>query len=154
MSEENVEIVRRFNEAYEGEDIIPTLRGLLAQHGQDPSREEILAIWAEDPSWRHAHPEIEVDTSGLGVAGQPLHGPSDVWSWWHDWTEAWETYITRVVEYREVGDHVITASDIEATGPDGIPVAMRVFLVWTVRDGKVASSRAYTTEAEAEAASK
>ena len=93
-----------------------------------------------------------MDTSGLGVAGQPLHGPRDVWSWWHDWTEAWETYITRVVDYREVGDRVITASDIEATGPDGIPVTMRVFLVWTVRDGKVASSRAFTTEAEAVAA--
>ena len=152
MAEHPVEVVRRFNEAYEGQDIIPTLRELLARHGRDPSPDGILAIWADDPCWRHAHPEIEVDTSGLGVAGQVLHGPSDIWNWWHDWTAAWDTYITRAVDYREVGDAVISESEIDATGPDGIPVKMRVFLVWTVRDGKVASSRTFLSEADAVAA--
>jgi ketosteroid isomerase-like protein len=152
MAEPPLEIVRRFKEAYDGTDIIPTLRGLLARHGPDPTRDEILAVWAEDPSWRHAHPEIEVDTSGLGVAGRALRGPNDIWSWWHDWTEAWQTYVTRAVDYREIGDAVMSASDIDATGPDGIPVRMRVFLIWTVRDGKVASSRAFLSEADAIAA--
>jgi ketosteroid isomerase-like protein len=152
VPEQPVEIVRRFNEAYDGTDIIPTLRGLLARHGDDPAADEILAIWAEDPCWRHAHPEIEVDTSGLGVAGRPLQGPNDIWSWWHDWTEVWQTYTSRVADYRELGDSVMTVSDIDATGPDGIPVRMRVFIVWTVRGDKVTSSRAFVSEAEAIAA--
>ena len=152
MPDKPVEVVRRFNEAYDGTDVIPTLRGLLAEHGSDPTPDEILAIWSEDPSWRHAHPEIEVDTSGLGVAGGPLRGPNEIWSWWHDWTAAWQTYITHVVEYRELGDSVMTVSDIDATGPNGIPVKMRVFIVWTVRDDKVASSRAFVSEEEAIAA--
>jgi ketosteroid isomerase-like protein len=152
MASQPVEIVRRFNEPYDGMDIIPTLRELLARHGEDPAPEEILAIWANDPCWRHAHPEISVDTSGLGIAGRALRGPSEIWSWWHDWTAAWQTYITRAADYREVGDYVLTESDIDATGPAGIPVKMRVFIVWTVREDKVASSRAFTTEAEALAA--
>jgi ketosteroid isomerase-like protein len=152
VSEGALEIVRRFNDAYDGEDVIPTLRGLIDRHGPDPGRDEILAIWAEDPCWRHAHPEIEVDTSGLGVGGAALEGPGDIWSWWADWTEAWQSYVTHVVEYRDLGDHVLTASDIEAIGPGGISVGMRVYLTWSVRDGKVASSRAYLSEADAIAA--
>lgn len=46
----------------------------------------------------------------------------------------------------------MTVSDIDATGPNGIPVRMRVFIVWTVRDDKVASSRAFVSEEEAIAA--
>lgn len=152
VPERPIEVVRRFNEAYDGADVIPTLRDLLARHGPDPAANEILAIWAEDPSWRHAHPEIEVDTSGLGVAGGALQGPKEIWRWWHDWTEAWQTYVTHVVEYRELRDSVMTVSAIDATGPDGIPVRMRVFIVWNVRGDKVASSRAFVSEADAVAA--
>ena len=39
--------------------------------------------------------------------------------------------------------------DIEARGPKGIPLEMRLFQIWKVRDSKVAGFRAFLNESEA-----
>ena len=41
MSQENVEIVRRFNEAHDGEDIIPLLRAGVERVGADPEPADV-----------------------------------------------------------------------------------------------------------------
>jgi len=152
VSSEAVEVVRRFNEPHEGQDVIPLLRELLEQYGPDRDPDQILAVWAEDPAWRHAHPEIEWDTSGVGGLGATPKGPSAISDWWADWTEAWKTYAYRNVVYRDLGEWVLTESDVEATGPDGIEVKMRVFQIWKVRDDRVIAVRVFLDEAEALAA--
>jgi hypothetical protein len=118
VSAEAVEVVRRFNDPYEGQDVMPVLREQLERLGPDPDPDEVLAVWAEDPSYRHAHPEIAWDTSGLGLGGPALKGPSEMTSWWAEWTEAWKTYTYRTVSYRDLGEWVLTESEVDARLPD------------------------------------
>jgi ketosteroid isomerase-like protein len=149
MSEENVEVVRRFNEGYDGEDVIPALRAAVERFVPEPDRATVLAAWADDPSWRHVHPEIDWDVSGAGAFGTAVKGPVEVAAWWVDWLETWESYVYRVVEYRALGDWVLVPSDVSARGRTGIPVEMRIFQIFSVRDGKVDACRVFLTEPEA-----
>src|SRR5215831_3380712 len=59
MSQESAEIVRRFFDGYDGKDIMPAMRHYVDEIGSNPEAEAVLAVWAEDPSWRYAHPDIE-----------------------------------------------------------------------------------------------
>ena len=147
MSEGSLEIVRRFNRGHDGEDLIPVLRRAVERLGSDPEGEAVLAVWADDPSWRHVHPEVEWDTAG--VLGTTVKGPVAVAAWWGDWLDTWESYVYRIAEYRDLGDWILTPTDIRARGRNGIPVEMRVFQIFHVRDGRVDSCRAFLTETDA-----
>ena len=152
MSQENVEIVRQFNAPLEGKDAIPDIRAGLERTGPDFAPDIVLAEWARDPAWRHAHHEIEMDVSAIGGIVEPAIGPREVMLFWADWSQAWESYVYRILEYRDLGDHVLTRVHIQARGPGGIPVEMRLFQVWEIRDGKVWRMRAFFSEQEALAA--
>jgi hypothetical protein len=54
-----------------------------------------------------------------------------------------------MVEYRDLGDWVLAPTEIRARGAGGIPVEMRVFQLFGVRDGKVSALRAFLSEREA-----
>jgi ketosteroid isomerase-like protein len=69
--------------------------------------------------------------------------------WWADWAETWDSYVYRISEYRDLGDWVLTLTDVRARGRGGIPVEMRTFELWQPRDGKIARYRAFLTEQEA-----
>jgi ketosteroid isomerase-like protein len=146
MSLEDVEVVRGLNEPYEGEDVAPIIRESVDRFGPDPDPDTVLAEWAKDPAWCHIHPDIEWDMTGAGAVGVTANGPREVALFWADWIEAWKSYVYRVVEYRDLGDWVLTPVDVRASGPEGIPVEMRLFQVWRVRDGKVAAQRAFLSE--------
>jgi ketosteroid isomerase-like protein len=53
------------------------------------------------------------------------------------------------VEYRDLGEFVLAQAAVEARGPGDVPVEMTVFQLWSVRDGKVAACRVFTSESEA-----
>lgn len=148
MSEENVEVVRRFNDPYERKDVAPVIHAAVEVFEPDPDPDVVLAHWAEDPSWRYAHPDIEWDVSAPGVAST-LKGAREVALWWADWTQAWKSYVYRTIEYRDLGVWVLTPTDVQATGPGDIAVEMRIFQIWKVRDGKIAACRVFLSEAEA-----
>jgi ketosteroid isomerase-like protein len=148
VSQENVEIVRHFNAPYDGENVLPRIREALDRYGPDPDRARVLAVWADDPAWRFAHPDLEWDTSatGFGTAGR---GPREVALFWADWVEGWTRYLYRVQGYRDLGEWVLTVSDVQATARDGLELNMQSVQLWQVREGKVAVMRAFLTEAEA-----
>src|SRR5256885_5751588 len=75
MSKENVQVVRRFNEPYDGRDLIPVILESVERLGPDPQPEAVLADWAGDPTWQHAHPEIEWDVTAAGAVGGGGRGP-------------------------------------------------------------------------------
>jgi hypothetical protein len=149
MSQENVEVVRRLNTPHEGEDVIPLIRESLERFGPYPQPDTVLAEWAKDPGWQHMHPEIEWDVSATGVFGTVAHGPRELALWWADWAEAWDSYVYRISEYRDLGDWVLTLTDVRARGRGGIPVEMRTFELYQARDAKVARYRAFLSEQEA-----
>jgi ketosteroid isomerase-like protein len=149
MSQENVEVVRYFNEPHEGKDIAPMIRQGIDRLGPDPDPDTVLSTWAEDPTFRYIHPEIEWDLTGTGAVGVTANGLRQLALFWADWIEAWRSYVYRMVEYRDLGDWVLTPADVRASGPEGIPVEMRMFQIWRVADGKIRTMRAFLTEQEA-----
>jgi hypothetical protein len=54
MSQQNVEIVRRFNEPTEGDSLVPAIREGVEQLGPDPTPEAALAWWGEPSGWRYS----------------------------------------------------------------------------------------------------
>src|SRR5215210_5375538 len=78
MPQENVEVVRSLQAPWEGKDVIDVIRTVLERIGPVPQREAVLAAWAQDPGWRHVHPEIERDTSATGAMGGVARGPTEV----------------------------------------------------------------------------
>ncbi len=113
MSQENVELVRRFYEPIQGENLVPRLQEAVERVGPDPQTEAVVAFWAEDPAWQHVHPDV------------------------------------RPTEYRDLGDWVLVETEARAQGRGGIPVAMRVFELYQVRDGKIVVYRSFFSEQEA-----
>jgi ketosteroid isomerase-like protein len=150
MSEENVEIVRRHLAPYEGQDIVPAFREMVEQLGPTPESDAVLALWAEDPAWSHVHRDVVWETFGGGPLDAKMAGPAEVGRWWAtDWANAWEAYTYRVVEYRDLGEWVLTRVEVRATGRGGIPVDMRTFEIRKVRDGKIAVIKVFALEADA-----
>ena len=149
MSWENVELVRAHLEPYDGEDIIPTIRTYVERLGPAPEPEAVLALWAEDPGWRHVHPECEWEVAGGGPLDTKVAGPTGVARWWAEWTEVWESYVYRVVEYRDLGEWVLALVDVRARGRGGIPVETRTFEIRGFREGQVAVCRVFSSEPDA-----
>jgi hypothetical protein len=149
MSQENVEVVRRFNAPHEGENLMLLLRALVERAGPEADADVILRVWADDPGWRFADPDIEWDVTPTGGVGAALHGPSELARWWVDWLDVWDSYVYRMLDYRDLGHWVLTPTEIRARGRDGISVEVDVFQMWQVRDGRIAVLRAFLSEQEA-----
>jgi ketosteroid isomerase-like protein len=150
MSQENVELVRRCLEPYDGKDVVPIFRDAVDRLSGSFEPDAVLALWADDPSWRYLHPEAVFEVSWGGLIDAKATGPIEIARWWAtDWADAWESYAYSIVEYRDLGEWVLTPVEVRATGRGGIPVEMRTFQIWSVRDGKVAVSRSFGNEAEA-----
>ena len=149
MSQESIELVRRHLEPYDGEDIVPVLSEAVDRLGPAPEPEPVLTLWAQDPSFRHLHPEAVWEIAVGGPLDVKATGPTEITRWWAEWLEVWESYVYRAVEYRDSGEWVLSPVDARATGRGGIPVEMRTFEIRSVRDGKVAATRVFGTEAQA-----
>jgi hypothetical protein len=147
MSQENVELIRRINEAYEGDDVIPAMRAAVESLGPEPRPDATLAYHAQDPLLQNMHPDIEWEAGlpGVGTA----HGVADLYRWWSEWLEVWESYTIRILDYRDLGDWVMTVNDIRARGRDGIALEIINFQLWQVRDGKVARVQIHFDERSA-----
>ena len=145
MSREDVEVVRRFVAPYDGMDAVPLLRELVETAGPEFNPDAVLAYWAQDPSFRHVHPDIEWDVPRVGT-GVPAHGPTEVALWFVEWLAIWERLVYRVVECRDLGDWVLVTSDSEASGRDGITVKRRIFQLFQIREGKIALLRTLGSE--------
>jgi ketosteroid isomerase-like protein len=66
--------------------------------------------------------------------------------------DTWQEIEVLPREFRVVGDEVVGTSEVRLTGHDGgVPVDQRGALVYTLREGKVAASLAYPTEAALDA---
>jgi LmbE family N-acetylglucosaminyl deacetylase len=147
MSQQDVEVVRRFLAPSEGEDLVKPMREFVKRFGPDFQPEAVLAFWAEDPSWQHVHPDIEWDSRAAGLL--LARGPRELSLWVVEWLEAWDSYVNHVVEYRDLGDWVLVLMNIRARGREGIAVETRNFSLYGVRDGKVAVFRTCRSERDA-----
>jgi ketosteroid isomerase-like protein len=137
VSQENVEIVRRYLESANGRDLVPELEEMVKLFGPESESSAILAHWADHPVWRHTHRDLEW-FSDAPLLARTARGPQEIIRWWAEWVEVWERYVFTTVELRDLGDWVLNVADVHARGRQGIDVEMRVFELARVRDGKIA----------------
>jgi ketosteroid isomerase-like protein len=124
MSQENVEVVRRWVEAWN--------RGELDQ---------MLAPF---------HPEVEWRPSGAFPGLDPVYRGHDGFRrFWREFTEPWESFQIKPGEERDCGEQVLSLGSFEARGREELKVRRPTASVWTFRDGQVISVQVYADHAQA-----
>ena len=111
MSQENVEIVRAWLDAYNRED------------------------W--DAMLKDAAPGFEVDLSRAVGPWRGVFGPDQARRVTEEIRETWESARLEPHEFIEAGDLVVVPGTMRVKGRDGIEVVSRGAFVWTIRNGAV-----------------
>jgi ketosteroid isomerase-like protein len=120
MSEENVEIVRRFFDTYRQGDYEGSLQCL-----------------APDVVYKVAQEA-------------PARGPDAVRAIWERWEDAWEELETTPEEFIDAGDRVFVTVRYTGRGrASGIEFDTRTFEVCTLRDGKIVDKVEFTERSAA-----
>jgi uncharacterized protein len=120
MSEENVKVVRRIFEAYVAGDPEKTLADA------DPE-----IVW---------NPVEETPTQGHDAVREYLRR----------WEADWEDLRTVAEEFLDAGERVVVTVHFAGRGRgSGIDVDVRLYEVWTFRDGKVVRMDEFTGRTEA-----
>jgi uncharacterized protein len=125
MSQENVEVVRRYFHAY------------------DRGGFDALAEFSHpDINWRAA--EGALDDVGL------MEGPDAVRHHFEQWEDTFESIRAEVEELVDAGDQVVAVvRGIGRMKESEAEVDLRYAIVFSIRDGKIAAGREYFTRAEA-----
>ena len=143
MSQENVEIVRRFFEASE--------RFLKAYWKKPRSLAEALKAndldHETEEMWKLVHPDVVWNTDGLGT----FRGQSEIASGWDDILEVADDYAISLRGLVDCGrDCVLAAVDRRATATgSGITATFPLFVVITIRDGLVTQLDEYPSRDKA-----
>lgn len=125
MSEENVEIVRQLFPAYD-------------RSGLDGLAE----LWHPDINWRAA--EGALDDVGL------MEGPAALRDYYRQWEETFEKVRMEAEELIDAGDQVVAlVRGIGRMKDSDAEIDLRYAIVFTIRDGKIATGREYFTREEA-----
>ena len=129
MSQENVEVVRRFIAA------LPR-----AQASDD---------W--EPVLAELDPEVELDDLDLSLDTEHYRGHDDIRKWLGVWSDAWESWRVEDVEVRPVGeDRAIALFLMLVKGKgSGIELSRRDALVCTLRAGKIEKGTYYNDQRQA-----
>jgi ketosteroid isomerase-like protein len=125
MSEENVEIVKKFTQLFEGGD-----------------RDE----------WRkYFDPDVIWDTSASNLPSAGLFkGHQGVERFFRDWLGTWRDYEIATREYLDAGDSVVVVFRQHGTGRgSGVEIERDFFGVYDVSGSKIVRFRMYESRAEA-----
>ena len=129
MSQENVEVVRRFIEA------LP--RAEASDDGQ--------------PVFAEVDPDVEITDLDISLDTECYRGHDSVRKWIGVWMESWESWTLEDVQVRPVGeDRAIGLFLVRAKGKgSGIELSRRDALVCTLRAGKIEKGTYYNDQQEA-----
>ena len=111
MSQENVEIVKAWCDAYNRED------------------------W--DAMLKDAAPGFEVDLSRAVGPWRGVFGLDQIRRAWGEFFETWESGWLEPHEFIEAGDLVVVPSTVHLKGRGGIEVSASATSVWTIRNGAI-----------------
>ena len=126
MSQENVEIVRRLNAAFNRRD-----------------RETMFATYHPDVEW--------CDLQHAPDAPERLHGVSAVKAYLDQWYEAFDDFTAEIEEYIDAGASVVAMTRWRAEGKEsGVALDQRTADVFEFADGKVVRvTMGYSNKADA-----
>jgi ketosteroid isomerase-like protein len=125
MSDENVELLRRFHVAFNGRD----LDALLALHDS----------------------EVEIVSLRTGLeGGHPFRGHDGLRSWYGSLLDVYPDFVSEVEEVRELGEATISRLRQHGHGRGSdVPIELTVWQVAHARNGKIVRWCVVRTEAEA-----
>jgi ketosteroid isomerase-like protein len=126
VSQENVDLVRRFEESWTRRDL--------------------------DAALECVHAEVELDWSdSMSPFKGTYKGHNGLARLWTDLLDAWDHFSPEAVEAVECGpDDLITADVVRARGKgSGIDTESRGAMWWTFRDGKIVRAKMFQTMDEA-----
>jgi ketosteroid isomerase-like protein len=144
MSQDNLEIVRRYFEAVE--------RAFEAYWQVPRSVADSLRAGKIEPeiadAMRYFHPDIEWKSALIGIT---TRGYEDTVRGVDQMLEAAQDYRIKTQEVTDLGgNQVLAMLDLAMTGKDsGISVSQQIFNVVTVRDGQITRMDEYLERAEA-----
>src|SRR6266542_5171794 len=119
MSAENVELVRRFVDAFNKRDV------------------ESMAD--------HYDPDVELHEWPTAPGARAYQGVEGVRSALDNWFEVWEWMRVEIVDLLDAGDRVLVTLDQRAKGKGSeAEVEIRSYNVYTFRDGKVIRMELFT----------
>jgi ketosteroid isomerase-like protein len=125
MSQENVEIARRFFDAWNADDFAA--------------------------AWELCDPEVVIDRSrSIGPDPRVYRGRDEAEHMWRDWRATWKVWRSEISEYIDAGDHVVVFGRGFGRGRDGgVPVEANISQVITVQQGRIVRGCLFQTRAEA-----
>jgi ketosteroid isomerase-like protein len=123
MSQENVEVVKAWFDAFNRED------------------------W--DAAFKDAAPGAEIDMSRAVGPWRGVYGLDQVRRVMEEFRETWESARQEPHEFIEAGDLVVVPSTVHLKGRDGIEVSASATTVWTIRDGAIERVTMYQDRQEA-----
>jgi ketosteroid isomerase-like protein len=126
VSQENVEVVRRMNAAFNRRD-----------------RDALLAFY---------HPDAELrDLQHAPDAPERLIGIDAIRAYWAQWDDAFDDFTAEIEEALEVGTYVLAATRWHGRGKDsGLEIDLRAVEVVEFADGKIARlTSGYSNKTEA-----
>jgi len=129
MSQENVEVVRRF---FEGFDWYAP-----------------RTMNADDPLWETLDPNIECFDHDI-LDAENYMGREGFLRWLDFWDEPWEEWSMEAGRWIDVGDRVVLLLGMTTRGREsGVEMTRHDGIVWTLRDGRVIRIDYYNSEAQA-----
>ena len=124
MSEENVETVRRHNEAWNRRDLTT-----------------LSALWRSD---------AEIDWSrARGPLKGVYRGRGERETFWNEFWSTFEVVELELSDFRQTGPYVLASNTAHMWGRDGIEVTARSTSVYTVENGQITRLRLFQERAEA-----
>ena|SRR5690242_641097 len=126
MSQENVEVVRRFARTWANRDF--------------------------EAAMDCVHDEIEIDwTNSIGPFIGTYKGHAEVRGLWNQIMEAWDEFRPEIVEVVESGpERLVTLDRVQARGvQSGIAIESTSATLWTVTEGRIAQMKMFQTKREA-----
>ena len=126
MSQENVELVRRFEKSWARRDL--------------------------DAALECVHDDLEFDWSdSMGPFVGTYRGRDGLTRFWTEMLEAWEHFSPEIQEVFDCGpQRLITLDVVRARGKgSGIDMEARGAMLWTVREGKIVRVKMFQSKEEA-----
>jgi ketosteroid isomerase-like protein len=126
MSQENVELVKRFEGSWAAGDLDATLECV---------HDEVVFDWSDS----------------IGPFAGTYQGRDGMVLFWEELREAFEEFTPEALEFIEIGsDEVITLDVVRGRGKgSGIDIEAQGAMLWTFRDGKIARAKMFQTKEEA-----
>ena len=134
MAQENVKIIRGMWEPMKGVDVA-------AIDWDAPELRENIGQFS---------PDFELTWTASWAGERHYSGQDAMLRAFGEWVAPWSEYHAEVLEYIEVGDHVVAVTRQWGTGgTSGAPVEIRVTHLWEFRDGLITRMDEYETKEEA-----